>query len=209
MYKPNNDPNKPTCQAVQRLNERGVRIHPRGCQVRYRVAKQWGTGEEYLVKYEKRTGKLKAAQTSFTETWRAHTIQMQVGPLGYKTDMTYDTGAAGLTTIDMTTAIQAGLLNAGFSHAAAVNALQAMSMAPLTNDAIQSGVQFDRIANTSGIDGSVPNIVLKNVPVKIGMKSMRVRLFVGRPNAPQLLGTNIIKELGSSYKLKFKNIVDM
>ena len=50
----NNNPIRPTCKAVLRPNERGARVHPRGCRVRYRVQPN---GK--IRKVSKATGQLK------------------------------------------------------------------------------------------------------------------------------------------------------
>ena len=52
----NNNP-RPTCKAVKRPNQRGARIHPRGCRVRY-ILHDDGT----IRKNAKADGRLKPAK---------------------------------------------------------------------------------------------------------------------------------------------------
>ena len=83
----NNNP-RPTCKAVKRPNQRGARIHPRGCRVRY-VLNNDGT----IGKNAKATGRKKPAkQTILIEGDRHFMFNARVGN-SPSTRFLWDTGA--------------------------------------------------------------------------------------------------------------------
>lgn len=83
----NNNP-RPTCKAVKRPNQRGARIHPRGCRVRY-ILHDDGT----IRKNAKADGQLKPAkQTIELQGERHFKFNARVGN-SPSTQFLWDTGA--------------------------------------------------------------------------------------------------------------------
>lgn len=99
----NNNP-RPTCKAVKRPNQRGARIHPRGCRVRY-ILHNDGT----IRKNAKADNRLKPAkQTIEIQGNRHFEFSARVGN-SRSTRFLWDTGATS-TSISQKTARKLGLL---------------------------------------------------------------------------------------------------
>ena len=102
----NNNNVKPTCKAVVRPNQRGARIHPRGCRVRYRVQ-----GDGTLGKVAKATNQLKPAKrTILIEGDNHFRFHVRVGD-GERSQFLWDTGAT-YTSMNRRTARRLGILGA-------------------------------------------------------------------------------------------------
>jgi predicted aspartyl protease len=101
----NNNP-RPTCKAVKRPNERGARVHPRGCRVRY-ILHNDGT----IRKNAKADGRLKPAKQNIELQGDRHFMfNARVGD-SPSTRFLWDTGAT-TTAMSQRTARKLGLLGA-------------------------------------------------------------------------------------------------
>ena len=102
----NNNAPKITCKAVKRPNQRGARIHPKGCRVRY-ILKEDGS----LGKVAKATNQLKPAKrTILIEGDNHFRFNVRVGNSD-KIKFLWDTGAT-YTSMNRRTARRLGILGA-------------------------------------------------------------------------------------------------
>ena len=135
----NNNP-RHTCKAVKRPNERGARVHPRGCRVRY-ILHDDGT----IRKNAKADGRLKPAK---------HTIELQ-GERHFRfkahvnnsraTTFLWDTGATN-TSMSRRTARKLGLIG--------------------NNNQPINGFSWGQNVSTTIADGSVMEVkTINNVPL--------------------------------------------
>jgi hypothetical protein len=99
----NNNP-RPTCKAVKRPNERGARVHPRGCRVRY-ILHDDGT----IRKNAKADGRLKPAKQTIELQGERHFEFKAHVRNSRATTFLWDTGATN-TSMNRRTARKLGLL---------------------------------------------------------------------------------------------------
>ena len=82
-------PPKPTCKVVKRSNQKGARIHPKGCKVRTDVDAGAGT--------KTRTNKTGERKRKVVESGREHQVTLarapNANPNEWVTGVIYDTGA--------------------------------------------------------------------------------------------------------------------
>ena len=82
-------PPKPTCKVVKRSNQKGARIHPKGCKVRTDVDAALGT--------KTRTNKTGERKRKVVEGGREHQVTLarapNANPNEWVTGVIYDTGA--------------------------------------------------------------------------------------------------------------------
>ena len=103
----NNNP-RPTCKAVKRPNERGARVHPRGCRVRY-ILHDDGT----IRKNAKADGRLKPAKQTIELQGEQHFEFKARVRNSRATTFLWDTGATN-TSMNQKTARKLGLLDANY-----------------------------------------------------------------------------------------------
>ena len=135
----NNNP-RPTCKAVKRPNQRGARIHPRGCRVRY-ILHNDGT----IRKNAKADNRLKPAKQNIELQGDRHFMfNARVGNSA-STRFLWDTGAT-TTSMSQRTARKLGLLGE-------------------TNQPI-NGFSWGQNVYTTIADGSVMEVkTINNVPL--------------------------------------------
>ena len=178
MNNNNNNANRPTCKVVTRPNQRGARIHPRGCKVRNRVV--GGT----VRKESRATGLLKPVKHRITQ--RGHEQQLAIrvpGNLGY-VNMTFDTGATH-TVISEADARRLGILYAN----------------GLLMPGLRAGAS-ENIIIAGG--GNIMSRSVLNVPLLIIRTGevVRGRIFI-MPQSMPLLGISHIKHI-KTLKIKFR-----
>ena len=177
----NNNPPQPTCKAVKRPNQRGARIHPRGCRVRY-VLNNDGT----IGKNAKATGRKKPAkQTILIEGDRHFMFNARVGN-SPSTRFLWDTGAT-TTGISRKTARKLGLLG--------------------ENNQPINGYKFGRDATATIADGSVIRIkTIHDVPLtfrEYAQETVRGIVTISPDEtSSSLFGVNMIRKVKT---LKIKN----
>ena len=135
----NNNP-RPTCKAVKRPNERGARVHPRGCRVRY-ILHDDGT----IRKNAKADGRLKPAkQTIELQGERHFRFKAHVNN-SRATTFLWDTGATN-TSMSRRTARKLGLIG--------------------NNNQPINGFSWGQNVSTTIADGSVMEVkTINNVPL--------------------------------------------
>jgi predicted aspartyl protease len=101
-----NDNMRTTCKAVKRPNERGARIHPRGCRVRY-ILHDDGT----IRKNAKADGRLKPAKQTIELEGDRHFMFKAHVRNSRDTRFLWDTGATN-TSVSRRTARKLGLIGA-------------------------------------------------------------------------------------------------
>lgn len=177
----NNNGVKPTCKAVKRPGQRGARIHPRGCRVRY-ILNNDGT----LGKNAKATGTLKPAkQTIVIEGDRHFQFNARVRN-SPSTRFLWDTGAT-ITSISQKTARKLGLLG--------------------TNNQPINGFSWGADEQTTIADGSVIQVkTINNVPLTFARFSEETVngtvIIIRDESSPSLFGVNMIRKVKT---LKIKN----
>mgnify|MGYP000102927888 CR=1 FL=1 len=177
----NNNPPQPTCKAVKRPNQRGARIHPRGCRVRY-ILNNDGT----LGKNAKATGARKPAkQTILIEGDRHFQFNAKVGN-SPSSRFLWDTGATN-TSMNQRTARKLGLLGA-------------------TNQPI-NGYSWGQNVYTTIADGSTMEVkTINNVPLTFrdyAQETVTGLVTIAKDEtSSSLFGVNMIRKVKT---LKIKN----
>lgn len=208
--KKGNKRTKPTCKVVQKANQRGARIYPKGCQARRRATTD-KDGATSIRKYARETGKLKGKKTSVIETTDTHYVNIKVN--GVTTRLLYDTGAAG-TTLNFKKLKDMGYINQDMSYTAARNVAANGGSNFLTEKARQDGVKIGAAANASGSSGnSVGIFQLKDVPVEFrnNMYKIKITVLNHQGSRNQLMGVNMIKAVDAvaRYKVKYRKPSDV
>ena len=194
-------PPKPTCKVVIREGQRGARIDPKGCKVRTSVNAQGSKKKEdkrgqEKIKRTTRSGKMQLAlaghrQRQFINDWNNKPAAVRHQ---YKQNhhILYDTGA------NMSTMTANTLRHIGY------------------NPDRQNNVSSTNVTDASG--NVTQRKILNNVVFYVLLKSDKNRegnrtrqwisvndnVTVVPNNAPNLLGTTAIKQLGNRFKVKYK-----
>ena len=177
-------PPKETCKVVKRANERGARIHPRGCKVRTTVS---ATGAKTKVNKE---GQIK--RTAKTQNRAFKVIVRRTENANMRARLVWDTGAM-LDTMSYEDADRLNLLEGRVRHPSSIQG------------AVGGGQSFE-IRNVPLWVTLIPNTpATRIVSEEIYIHPPRL------PGAPvsgtkNLLGTASIKKLSKVYKVKFKDI---
>lgn len=194
-------PPKPTCKVVKREGQRGARIDPKGCKVRTSVNTQGSKKKEdkrgqEKIKRTTRSNEMRLAlaghrQRQFINNWNAKPAA-QRSQYKQNHNIIYDTGA-NMSTMNSNT-----LQHIGY------------------NPNHQNNVRFLTVSDANG--NSVQRRVLNGVRFYVLLKSDKNRegnrtrdwvtltddVVVVPNNAPNLLGTTAIKQLGNRFKVKYK-----
>ena len=176
----NNNP-RPTCKAVKRPNQRGARIHPRGCRVRY-ILHDDGT----IRKNAKADNRLKPAKQNIELQGDRHFMfRAKVGD-SPSTRFLWDTGAT-TTSMSQKTARKLGLLG--------------------ENNQPINGYRWGRDAYATIASGETRRIkTIDNVPLTFrdyAQETVRGKVTVAQDEtSSSLFGVNMIRKVKT---LKIKN----
>jgi hypothetical protein len=173
---------QPTCKAVTRPNQRGARIHPKGCKVRYKV--QPGSG--YIRKVAKANpGVLKPFKRSIEVKGGHFRFLIRIGNSAHSKFM-WDSGAT-YTSINQKTARSLGILG--------------------VNNTPINGFSWSGSHNTQIADGSlVPVKRIANVPltfVRYGETVTGTIQIMNNESSSPLYGLSHIRNV-KTLKVKIK-----
>ena len=173
---------KPTCKAVTRPNERGARVHPKGCKIRYKV--QPGNG--YIRKVAKKNpGVLKPLKRSIEVKGVLFRFHIRVRN-STSVQFVWDSGA-NYSTVNRKTARSLGILGANFQ--------------PI------NGYKWSGSHDTVLGDGSIITVKrIANVPFTFVRYQETVRgtiQIINNETSPSLYGVSHIRNV-KSLKVKMK-----
>ena len=173
---------QPTCKAVTRPNQRGARVHPKGCKVRYKV--QPGSG--YIRKVAKANpGVLKPFKRSIEVKGGHFRFLIRIGNSAHSKFM-WDSGAT-YTSINQKTARSLGILG--------------------VNNTPINGFSWSGSHNTQIADGSlVPVKRIANVPltfVRYGETVTGTIQIMDNESSSPLYGLSHIRNV-KTLKIKIK-----